>query len=157
MRLDIWVHLLFDCLFSCLFRLTSKKHGSSVPLALCKANQQVTGYWWIFPNKGPIMWKAFPCHNVIIPLPLQWRHNGHNGDSNHQPHHCVHNRLFSADQRKRQNSASLAFVQGIHRWPVNSPHMWPVTRKMFPIDDVIRLYLHFLHSQKTLLISHFLL
>ena len=37
-----------------------------------------------------------------------------------------------ADQRKHQSSASLAFVQGIHRWPVNSPHKWPVTRKMIP-------------------------
>ena len=26
---------------------------------------------------------------------------------------------------------------GIHRSPVNSPHKWPVTRKMFPFDDVI--------------------
>ena len=42
-----------------------------------------------------------------------------------------------ADQRKHQSSASLAFVWGIHRWPVNSPHKWPVTRKMFPFDDVI--------------------
>ena len=50
--------------------------------------------------------------------------------------------VFSAvysgeDQRKHQSSASLAFVLGIHRWPVNSPHKWPVTRKMFPLDDVI--------------------
>ena len=43
----------------------------------------------------------------------------------------------SADQRKHQSSVSLAFVQGIHRWPVNSPHKWPVTRRMFPFDDVI--------------------
>ena len=42
-----------------------------------------------------------------------------------------------ADQRKHQISASLAFVQRIHRGPVNSPHKWPVTRKMFPFDDVI--------------------
>ena len=42
-----------------------------------------------------------------------------------------------ADQRKHQSSASLAFVWGIHRGPVNSPHKWPVTRKMFPFDDVI--------------------
>ena len=34
-------------------------------------------------------------------------------------------------------SASLAFVRGIHRWPVNSPHKGPVTRKMFPFNDVI--------------------
>ena len=44
-----------------------------------------------------------------------------------------------ADQRKHQSSASLAFVRGIHRWPVNSPHKWPVARKMFPFDDVIML------------------
>ena len=43
------------------------------------------------------------------------------------------------DQRKLQSSASLAFVRGIHRWPVNSPHKCPVTRKMFLFDDVIML------------------
>ena len=42
-----------------------------------------------------------------------------------------------ADQMKHQSSASLAFVWGNHRWPVNSPHKGPVTRKMFPFDDVI--------------------
>ena len=41
------------------------------------------------------------------------------------------------DQWKHQSSASLAFVGGIHRGPVNSPHKEPVTRKMFPFDDVI--------------------
>ena len=44
---------------------------------------------------------------------------------------------LDTDQRKHQSSASLAFVWGIHRRPVNSPHKWPVTRKMFPFDDVI--------------------
>ena len=42
-------------------------------------------------------------------------------------------------QRKHQSSASLAFVRGIHRRPVNSPHKWPVTRNKFPFDDVIML------------------
>ena len=42
-----------------------------------------------------------------------------------------------ADQKKHQSSASLAFVREIHRWPVISPHKGPVTRKMFPSDDVI--------------------
>ena len=42
-----------------------------------------------------------------------------------------------ADQRKHQSSTWLAFVQGIRRWPVNSLHKWPVTRKMFSFDDVI--------------------
>ena len=49
-----------------------------------------------------------------------------------------------ADQRKHKSSASLAFVGGgggggggIHRGPMNSPHKWPVTRKMVAFDDVI--------------------
>ena len=43
----------------------------------------------------------------------------------------------SADQRKHQSLTSLAFVRGIHRSPVDSPHKGPVTRKVFPFDDVI--------------------
>ena len=45
--------------------------------------------------------------------------------------------IKGTDQRKHQSSTSLAFVRGSHRWPVDSPHKWPVTRKMFPFDDVI--------------------
>ena len=41
------------------------------------------------------------------------------------------------DRRKHQSSASLAFVRGIHWWPVDSPHKGKVRRKMFPLDDVI--------------------
>ena len=56
----------------------------------------------------------------------------------------VHSTVYSdADQWKHQCSASLAFVQGIHRGPVNSPHKWPVTRKMFPFDDVIMYAMYF--------------
>ena len=40
-------------------------------------------------------------------------------------------------KKKHHSSASLAFVRGIHRGPGTSPHKWPVTRKMFPFDDVI--------------------
>ena len=50
----------------------------------------------------------------------------------------VYSTVYSdADQGKHQGIASLAFVRGIHRRPVNSPHKWPVTRKMFPFDNVI--------------------
>ena len=42
-----------------------------------------------------------------------------------------------ADQRIHESSASLAIVRGIHRWPVNSPHTRPVTRKMLPLNEVI--------------------
>ena len=50
----------------------------------------------------------------------------------------VYSPVYSgADQRKHQSSASLAFVSGIHRCPVNSPHKGPVTREVIPFDDVI--------------------
>ena len=50
----------------------------------------------------------------------------------------VYSTIYSgADQRKYQSSMSLAFVRGIQRRPVNSPHKGPVTRKMFPFDDII--------------------
>ena len=54
-----------------------------------------------------------------------------------------------ADQRKHQSFASLAFVRGIHRWPVNSPHKGPVTRKMFPFDDVIMHVMYLVTVEET--------
>ena len=49
----------------------------------------------------------------------------------------VYSTVYSvADQRKHQSYASLVFVRGIHRRPVNSPHKGPVTWKMFPFEDV---------------------
>ena len=47
--------------------------------------------------------------------------------------------IQGADQKTHQSSASTAFVRGIHWWPMNSlhTHKGPVTRKMFPFDDVI--------------------
>ena len=54
----------------------------------------------------------------------------------------VYSTVYSdTDQRKHQSSASLAFVWGIHQWPMNSSHKWTVTRKMFPFHDVI-MYVH---------------
>ena len=73
---------------------------------------------------------------------LRWRHNERHGISNHRRLSCVLNRLFRRESKKNQSSVSLAFVRGIHRWPVNSPHKGPVTRKMFPFYDVIILMLY---------------
>ena len=85
-------------------------------------------------------------------LELQWRHKMHDGVSYHQPHDCLLNRS-GADQSQHQRSASLAFKWGIHRGPVNSPYKWPVTRKMFPFDDVIMVMVkltHIFYDQVTL-------
>ena len=55
----------------------------------------------------------------------------------------VYSTIYSGgDRRRHQSSASLTFVEGIHRWPVNSPHKWPVMRKISPFDDVIILCHH---------------
>ena len=68
---------------------------------------------------------------------LQWRHNGRDGVSTHQ-FTIVYSTVYSGThQREHQSSASLAFVRGIHWSPVNSPHKWTVTGKMFPFHDVI--------------------
>ena len=65
----------------------------------------------------------------------------------------VYSTVYSdADQRRYQSSASLAFVRGIHRWPVNSPHKWSATRKMFPFDDVIMRLDH--HSFRKWLVAY---
>ena len=77
---------------------------------------------------------------------LQWRRNERDCFSDHQPHDCLLNRLFRRRSKKYQSSPSLAVVRGIHRWPMNSPHIRPVTRKMFPIDDVIMLVYRYIHS-----------
>ena len=76
---------------------------------------------------------------------LQWSHNDHDSVSNHQPHDCLLNRLFRRRSKKTSKLRVTGLCAGIHRWPVNSPHKRPVTRKMFPFDDVImrfRLWAH---------------
>ena len=56
----------------------------------------------------------------------------------------VYSTVYSdADQRNYQSSASLPFVQGIHREPLKSPHKGPVTREMFSFDDVIMIFQEF--------------
>ena len=77
-----------------------------------------------------------PCMVIKKPT-LHWRHNDHNGVSNHQPHHCLLNRLFRRRSKKTSKLRVTGLCVGNSPGPVNSPHKGPVTRKMFPFDDVI--------------------
>ena len=77
----------------------------------------------------------FPTWQAITSL--QRSHNGHMVSQITSLTIVYSTFQSGANQRKYQSSASLAFVRGIHWWPVNSPHKGPVTRKMFPFDDVI--------------------
>ena len=106
-----------------------------------------------------VMRKLLQCHEVIRPYvslyksPVLDLSIGHDHDTR-QDHYndvimramlsqitslmIVYSTVYSGtDQRKHQSSALLAFVRGIHRWPVNSPHKGPVMRKMYPFDDII--------------------
>ena len=75
----------------------------------------------------------------FIGQPLQWCHNERDGVSNHQPHDCLLKRLF----RRRSKKAPKLRVTGLcERYsPVTGEFsaQWPVTRKLFPFDDVIML------------------
>ena len=68
---------------------------------------------------------------------LPWRHNDHDGVSNHQPHGCLLNRLFRCRSKKTSKLRVTGLCVGNSPGPVNSPHKRLVTRKMFPFDDVI--------------------
>ena len=70
-------------------------------------------------------------------MTLHWRHNDHDGVSNHQPRGCLLNRLFRRRSKKTSKLRVTGLCVGNSPWPVNSPHKGPVTRKMFPLDDVI--------------------
>ena len=121
-----------------------------------------------FSHKGPVMWKAFPYQDDIMSYTShRYSHNFvcyalarfyiclqlHYNDvimsamaSQITSHTIAYSTVYSsADQRKYQSSASLAFVRGIHRWPVNALHKGPVTRKMFPFDDTIMIWIPVIH------------
>ena len=75
---------------------------------------------------------CFATHDLPELFTSRWRHNERDGVSNHQPHDCLLNRLF----RRRTKKTSKLRVTGLCAG--KSPHKWPVTRKMFPFDDVIK-------------------
>ena len=74
---------------------------------------------------------------MVAPMTLPWRHNDHNGVSNHQPHGCLLNRLFRRRSKKTSKLRVTGLCVGNSPGPVNSPHKGLVTRKTFPFDDVI--------------------
>ena len=68
---------------------------------------------------------------------LRWHHNDRDGVSNHQPYDCLLYRLFRCRSKKTSKLRVTGFCAGNSPGAVNSPHKRPVTRKMFPFDDVI--------------------
>ena len=79
-------------------------------------------------------------HAALTKVREAWFMSNHQWNVREKYAQCMSNVYPGADQRKYQSSASLAFVRGIHRSSVNSPRKWPVTRKMFPFDNVIMFF-----------------
>ena len=87
---------------------------------------------WCSEVIHPLLWNEWPQS-------LLWRHNGHEGVSNHQHHHCLLNRLFRRRSKKTSKLRITALCAGNSQGTGEFPAKWPVTRKMSPFDDVIML------------------
>ena len=110
------------------------------------------GEAWVtsYPVMAVITWNCCRSQNKRVPW---FQSNDRNAPYNFQQYSDVLTNAMASqltgvlivcpnvrsgtDQRKHQSSASLAFVRGIHRWRVYSPHKGPVTRKTFPFYDII--------------------
>ena len=137
-----------DCLLNRLFKCCSKKTSNPRVTGLCAGNSPVTGE---FPaqraSNTEFVFHLMTSSNVVGTIGTQeiWHCEEctvqHYSDvimsamaSQIASLTIVCSTVYSsAVQRKHQIPASLAFVRGIHRWPVNSPHKEPVTRNLFSI------------------------
>ena len=81
-----------DVYYSCNFELWSKEY---VLQCLRRLRSQ---------NSWSFAW--------IIPFALQWRHTGCDGVSNHQPRHCLLNRLFWRRSKKTSKLRVTSFCAG---------------------------------------------
>ena len=105
----------------------------------CLAKNQQTGYWSRLAGRIGKAWHL-PSAYKQRPSSLRWRHNERDSVSNHQPHGCLLDGLLRRRSKKTSKLHVTGLCLGNSPGPVNSPHKGPVTRKMFPFDDVITLY-----------------
>ena len=113
-------------------------------ITLCWShNTTLESIWWhMMKNLWPTYNTSGFAHVIKqwVPFqnsPLWWRHNGRDGVSNHQAHDCLLNYIHRSKKTSKLRVTGLC--AGNSPGPVNSPHKGPVTRKMFPLDDVIML------------------
>ena len=124
---------------------TTTKKKTQIPTSIFFYEKVKRGFrprlWCTFDHNFH-SWCLFIAYWTPSSATLQWRHNERDGRLK-SPAWQLFTQQFieGADKKKQiknhQRSASLTFVRGIHRWAVNSLHNGPVTRNMFPFDDVI--------------------
>ena len=130
----VWLMSGVECCNFCihLFATYSLSHPVQSLTLFSYIQSEVTFYVaWASVYQSSMCWMAWNHRWHKKPprkyISLQWRHNERDGVSNHQPHDYLLSLLF------RHISKELAFM-----WAVSAPHKGPVTRKMFPFDNVVR-------------------
>ena len=144
----MWVIFGMYSAFNCFM----KRHIVIISFSICHSsykyhsNVRIT-HGWLIPEKYNYAFMIKKqrnqlnyIHSIHMTITLRWRHNGRDSVSNHQSHHCLPNRLFRRTSKKTSKLCVTGLCVGNSPGPVNSPHKWPVTRKMFPFDDVIMTY-----------------
>ena len=107
----------------------------NIIILICGTNSRIWLVWKIRCDIETQKVFFIRCRKFI--RPLHWRHNDHDGVSNHQPHGCLLNRLFRRRSKKTSKLLVTGLCVGNSPGPVNSPHKGPVTRQMIPFYDVI--------------------
>ena len=79
---------------------------------------------------------------AIWPKTLKWHHNERDRVSNRQPHDYLFDCSFRRSSKKTSNLRVTGLCAGNSPGTGEFPHKWPVTRKMFPFDDVIMNHRH---------------
>ena len=77
------------------------------------------------------------CIYISYIKPLDWRHNGRDSVSNHQPHDCLLNRLIRRRSKKTSKLRVTGLCAGNSLVTGEFPHKWPVTQETLPFNDVI--------------------
>ena len=141
----VWNHRQLYCLFNSLLKLTITKE---IKFRITDSLKWLHRWPVESPHRGPIMRREIPCtsacnmsHWVTRHRALQWRHNEHNGVSNHRRLDCLFNRLFRHRSKKTSNICVTGLcggnspVTGEFPWQrasSKSPHRGPTMRRQIP-------------------------
>ena len=103
-------------IYSCEMYAARKFGKRGSPPAMCAvATSWPIITWWVSVMRN---WHF----GIKSDISLQWRHNERDGVSKHQRLGVCPTVGSGTNRTKHHSSASLAFVRGIHRWPIDFPH-----------------------------------
>ena len=95
------------CSHSVKFCIGSSSVNPSEYLSSCNKLEQVSWLFVVYPQRD---WDR--CRRETSDLTLEWRHNGLDSISNHQPHDCLLNRLFRRRSKKTPKLRVTGLCEG---------------------------------------------